>query len=112
MWEHIAMNKRQNEIDTYITDNIVQCMQNNLWILFWEENEILCTENNKGQIGNNIELLSSTIRDTLYKQLNIIDEEKDYTNSIIDKLIESSLGQVIDIEEIDKNIVKIIKKSF
>ena len=82
----------------------------NLWILFWEENEILWNEDNQEQMTNSMELLSSTVRDTLYVQLNIIDEEKSYANSIIDKSIERTLDKVIDIKKIDKTTVKIIKK--
>lgn len=110
VWEYIAINNRQNEISIYITDNIVQCMKNNLWILFWEENEIIIDKESKEELANRIESLSSIVRDTLYKQLKIIDEEKDYTNSIISKSIESILDKLIDIEEIDKNSTRIIKK--
>lgn len=85
-------------------------MQNNLWILFWEENEIIRNKENNTEMANNIELLSSTVRDRLYVQLNIIDEEKSYANSIIDKSIERTLDKVIDIKKIDKTTVKIIKK--
>lgn len=96
IWEHIAINNRQNEIDQYISDNILECMQNNLWILFWEENEITRNKENNKEMINNIELLSSTVRDMLYKQLNITDEEKWYVDSIIDKSIESAIEKTTD----------------
>lgn len=110
IWEHVAINNRQNEINQYISDNLLECMHNNLWILFWEENEIIRNKENNTEMANNIELLSSTVRDRLYVQLNIIDEEKSYANSIIDKSIERTLDKVIDIKKIDKTTVKIIKK--
>lgn len=110
IWEHTVVINRQNEIDNYIADNIVQCMKNNLEILFWQENEIARNKENNKEMINNIELLSSTVRDMLYKQLNITDEEKWYVDSIIDKSIESAIEKTTDIKEIDETTVKIIKK--
>lgn len=112
IWEHTVVINRQNEIDNYVAVNILQCMENNLSILFGEDSEIIWNEKNQQEIEKKIESMCSIVRDILYKSLDITDKEKNYINSIIDKSIETTLDKIVDIQEIDKHTVKIAKKLF
>lgn len=78
IWEHTVVINRQNEIDNYVAVNILQCMENNLSILFWEDSETIWNEKNQQEIEKKIESMCSIVRDILYKSLDITDKEKLY----------------------------------